>query len=366
MSLACLAQKKVTLFVGTYTQGSSKGIYVFDFDTHTGDATIKNTVASSNPSFLAISPNNNNLYAVNEDGDDANNGGNISAFGFHQRKKQLQFINKQPTRGNHPCYVTVDASGQWAIAGNYSGGSFSIYKILPNGALDTVHQHIEHQGKGANKSRQDKPHVHATYLSTSNRFLLVPDLGIDKLQVYDFDASTGKAAYNAGSSISVAGGSGPRHVVIHPTLPYAYLVQELTGTIAAFSWNETTGKLKLLQTISSVPENYKGSLGGADIHISPNGRFLYSSNRGELNDIAIFAIDAANGVLQYQGNAPVQGKKPRNFCFDPSGKFLLVANQDTDNIKIFTWNEETGALQFTGKTIEMPNPVCLVWSSQKK
>jgi 6-phosphogluconolactonase len=354
------AQNKATLFVGTYTSGDSKGIYVFEFDSQTGHAVLKSTQACSNPSFLAVSPNNKYVYAVNEDGNDNNTGGGISAFGFNKRKKRLTPINTQLTKGNHPCYVSVDNTGQWVIAGNYSGGSFSIFKIRPNGGLDSAHHHTVHSGRGANAARQEKPHVHATYLSADNRFLLVPDLGIDKLQVYQFDATTGNASFNNGS-IAVAGGAGPRHVTIHPSLPYAYLVQELTGTVAVFSWNGSTGQLKLLQTISAVPEGYKGSFGGADIHISPNGKFLYSSNRGELNDIATFKIDETNGTLEYAGSTPVLGFKPRNFCFDPSGKFLLVANQDANHINIFSWNEQTGQLNFTGKTIAVPAPVCLVW-----
>ena len=220
---------------------------------------------------------------------------------------------------------------------------------------------IQHQGKSVNKERQEKAHVHQTLLTDDNKHLLVADLGIDKLLVYDFDNTTGIATDNAASSINVSLGSGPRHAAIHPSNKYVYLTEELSGTVGAFGFDNATGKLKLFQTISAVPEDYKGGFSGADIHVSPDGKFLYASNRGELNNLVIYKIDQSTGVLSIVGYQPTLGTKPRNFNFDPSGDFLLVANQESDNIAIFSVNHETGLLTDTGKQITVPNPVCLVW-----
>ena len=244
------------------------------------------------------------------------------------------------------------------IAANYTGGSFSIAPINKDGSIAADKKVIQHEGKSSNKERQEKAHVHQTLLTADNKHLLVADLGMDKFSVYDFDKSNGTVKENA--AVSVSAGSGPRHAAIHPSNKYVYLTEELSGSVAAFSFSDE-GKLKLLQTISAVPEDYKGSLGGADIHVSADGKFLYASNRGELNDIVIFSVDSATGVLKVVGHQSTLGIKPRNFSFDPTGNFLLVANQDSDNIIIFSVNHETGLLIDTGKMITVPNPVCLVW-----
>lgn len=352
--------QKSKLIIGTYTGAKSEGIYVYDFNTSNGDSKFISSIKSSNPSFVAVSPDQQYLYAVNEDADSLNNGGMLSAYQFDKKKKHLSFINQQPTGGNHPCYVTVDKTGKWVIAANYTGGSFSVTPVNGDGSLGADKQLIQHSGKSINKERQEKAHVHTTVLTADNKHLLVADLGIDKLMVYDFDAANGTATLNEKASVTVSGGSGPRHVAIHPSQKFVYLTEELSGTVAAFNF-DADSKLKLFQTISAVPENYKGSLGGADIHVSADGKFLYASNRGELNDLVIFSIDAATGVLKLAGHQSTLGLKPRNFNFDPSGNFLLVANQESNSIIIFSVNHETGLLTDTGKRIEVPNPVCLVW-----
>jgi 6-phosphogluconolactonase len=360
VSFVCHAQK-AKLIIGTYTGGKSEGIYIYDFNTSTGDNKFISSIKSSNPSFLAVSPDKKYLYAVNEDADSLNNGGMVSAFKFDKKKKHLSFINQQPSGGNHPCYVSVDKTGKWAIAANYTGGSFSILKVNEDGSVSAPKNTIQHKGESINKERQEKAHVHQTLLSNDNKNILVADLGMDKVMVYIFNAVYGTATVRPGAAITVSAGSGPRHLAFHPSNKYVYLTEELTGTVAAFNYDSITGKLKLFQTISAVPEDYKGSLGGADIHVSADGKFVYASNRGELNDIVIYSIDAATGVLSVVRHQSTLGIKPRNFNFDPSGNFLLVANQDSDNIIIFSVNHETGLLTDTGKKITVPNPVCLVW-----
>lgn len=352
--------QKSKLIIGTYTSGKSVGIYIYNFDTKTGDSDSVSAIKSSNPSFLAVSPDKKYLYAVNEDADSLNNGGKVSAFKFDKKKKHLAFINQRPSGGNHPCYITIDKTGRWVIVANYSGGSFSVSALDKDGSISPDRKVIQHYGKSVNIERQEKAHVHQTLLTGDNKHLLVADLGTDKLIVYDFDKTTGIASDNNNSTISVSAGSGPRHAALHPSGKYVYLTEELSGTVAAFTFSDN-GKLKLMQRISAVPEDYKGTLSGADIHVSPDGKFLYASNRGELNNLVIYKIDEATGVLSVVGFQPTLGIKPRNFSFDPTGNFLLVANQDSDNISVFTVNHETGLLTDTGKSINVPNPVCLVW-----
>jgi 6-phosphogluconolactonase len=357
--MALAAQNKsLYLLLGTYTKGKSEGLYVYKFDTKTGTATYTSHIASSNPSFIAVAPGNKFVYAVNEDADSNGTGGRVSAYQFDAAKGQLTLLNQQPSGGNHPCYVTVDKTNRWVLAGNYNSGSMTVLPIQKNGALGNITSIIVHEGKGPNSPRQDKPHVHGTFLANNNKDLFVPDLGIDKVMVYRFNAANGSVA--ALPPIATEPGGGPRHLAIHPNGKFLYLVQELLGSIAVYSY---PGKdsAKLLQTHSALPLTYKGPLSGADIHISPDGKFLYSSNRGNSNTIAIFSINSKTGQITLLAHQPVLGLKPRNFNFDPSGNYLLVANQDSDEVVIFKRNKKTGLLINTGNRITVGNPVCIKW-----
>ena len=361
LTLAGFSQQSY-LFVGTYTEGpfkngDSKGIYVYKFDGVTGDLKLVSTQATDNPSYLALASGGKLVYAVGET--DGARPGSVSAFSFDKKTGQLTFINKQPSNGDAPCYVSVDAHRKWALVANYSGGNFSALPIGANGALGTPTQTIQHVGSGANKGRQERAHVHSTILSPDEKYLLVCDLGIDKLEMLHFNsAATQKPLTPAADSfINVDPGAGPRHTAFFPGKPYVYLINELKGTVDAFHFEG--GKLKLLQQLSSHPDGYKGDIGSADIHISPNGKFLYASNRGDANSLAIFSINPTNGKLTLKGFQSTQGKTPRNFMIDPSGRWLLVANQNGKNVVVFKIDQQTGLLTDTGKKIELPAPVCL-------
>ena len=349
-----------TLFVGTYTSGASKGIYSFAFDSQSGAFQALDSIQSSNPSFLCLSPNNRFLYAVNEDADSLGRGGYVSAYRVRSKKGSFKRLNQVSSGGNHPCYVSILPNGKSLYVANYSTGSIGVFSIQKNGQLDTLSQLISHIGKSINKNRQERAHVHATYLSADGNYLFAPDLGIDKLMLYKTDFSAAKIMANNPAYVAVRGGAGPRHVVMHPSQPYVYLTEELTGTLSVFSFKD--GAIKLLQTISTVAEDYKGSFGVADIHISDDGKFVYASNRGDANNIVIYAVDNNTGLLNIIGFQSTLGIKPRNFSIDPSGNFLLVANQESDNIVIFKRDSITGLLTDTGKRILVPNPVCLIWS----
>ncbi|NCT93764.1 MAG: lactonase family protein [Chitinophagaceae bacterium] len=344
------------LFVGTYTSGDSKGIYVYRFNNATGTAQwVSNTDSCSNPSFLSLAPNGQYVYAVNETG--GKQPGRVSAYRFDAQTGRLHFMNTQASGGDHPCFVTTDQTGKWVIAGNYTGGNLSALKVNPDGSLAPAAQIIQHEGSSANKQRQNKAHVHSTFFAPDFKQLLVPDLGMDKVMLYDFNPgnpqplSTSKQAY-----VAAAPGSGPRHLVFHPNKQFVYVLEELSGTIKSYTYRN--GKLEDLQVIATHPDDFKGQPGSADIHISPDGKFLYASNRGEENNLAIFTIDPGTGKLKANGYQAIPGKGPRNFIIDPSGKHLLVANQYTNNIVIYAVNTATGALTEQSQ-IAVPNPVCL-------
>ena len=347
------------LVVGTYTGGKSEGIYLFKFNS--GDASFKEVshAKTSNPSYLVVSPDQKFVYSVSEDAKD-NNGGEIAAFRFDKEKGELNFVNKQLTGGDHPCYVDIDRTGKWVFAGNYSSGSLSVLPVNPDGSLSKAISVIRHEGSGKDPKRQEKPHVHCTIISPDNKWLYVPDLGIDKVMIYSFDEKTGRLTASKQSFAASTAGAGPRHFTFHPNGKFAYLVEELSGHVVAYQM--MNGQLKLLQRTSTLPRGKTGNAGSADIHVSPDGKFLYASNRGDFNNIAIFKVDANNGKLAIVGFQPTLGKAPRNFNFDPSGNYLLVGNQDSDEIVIFKRNLKSGVLADTGKRIAVGKPVCLKWA----
>lgn len=361
MFLLCslnLFSQEYFMFVGTYTNGESKGIYVYSFNAATGEATpVSVAEGIKNPSFLAIAPSGKYLYSVNEN----NSAGEATAFGFDRATGKLTLINKQVTGGKGPCYIATDANGKWVMVGHYGSGTITAFQTDKDGGLKSPAQQIAHTGTSVNTQRQEKAHVHATVFSPDQRLLLVPDLGMDKIMMYRFDPAFYKKPLTASKKqafVTTKPGSGPRHLSLHPKLPYLYLIEELQGTISAYRYDKDT--LKLIQNISSHPADYTGTKGSADIHVSPDGKFLYASNRGDAHNLAIFSINPDNGKLAAKGFQSTMGTVPRNFIIDPTGNYLLVANQQSSNIVIFKRDKETGQLQATGKEINVPSPVCLV------
>lgn len=347
------------LFVGTYTSGESEGIYVYKFDPATGLFTHVSTAKGlSNPSFLTIAPDKKHVYAVSEFGKDRT--GSVYAFSFDAASGQLQLLDQQDGVGSGPCHINMDKAGKFAITGNYAGGSVSVMPIQADGTVGATAQTIIHTGSSIVASRQQAPHVHSINFSPDGKQVFVPDLGIDKIMVYDFLASHPIAPLRPAAvpSVSIEPGGGPRHFTFHPNGRHAYVVHEISGKVTAFRYGN--GALEPVQTISGAPADYKGTVfSSADIHVSPDGKHLYMSNRGELNNISIFTIDAATGKLALTGHQPSGGKHPRNFLIHPSGKYLLAANQNGHNIVVFSRDAATGLLTPTGQEIKVPSPVCL-------
>ncbi len=350
------------LLTGTYTRGISTGIYVYQFNSQNGSATIVDSIQTSNPSYLAVSANGKFVYAVNE-GVKNGDSDKISAFAFNNKTGKLSLLNEVSCRGKNPCYVTIDKTGKWVMAGNYSSGNLVVLPVQNDGSLGDATTVIQHYGSGP-KARQAQPHVHATVLSPDNKFLYVPDLGIDKIMAYAFNSTSGTLTPAKDSAVVMQPGAGPRHFDFSPNGKWAYLLQELSGEVTAFAYKK--GKLKPVQTISMLPPHYTGYFTSADIHVSPNGRYVYASTRDSLNNIAIFKTDALSGKLTLVGHQSTLGRTPRNFNFDPSGNFLLVANQNTHNIVVFRIDHVTGLLTDTGNRIEVGHPVCLKWVSVSK
>jgi 6-phosphogluconolactonase len=357
LSLSLYSQKTNDQFlvIGTYTSDKSEGIYVYKFNTETGENSFVSSVKTSNPSYLAISPNKKFVYAVNEDAP-----GNVTAFVFNKPDHKLLQLNKQPSQGKHPCYITVDKNGKWVIVGNYSSGTVAVYPVNKDGSLGNATDSVQHEGSSVNSERQEAAHVHATVLNKNNKTLYVPDLGLDKVMIYNLDNKTGKLKEFRTPFVMTEPGAGPRHIDIHPNGKYAYLMEELTGAVSVYKI-EKDGYLSLLQNVSGLPRDFTGAVGSADIHVSPDGKFLYCSNRGESNTIGIFSINQSDGQLLWIDHQSTLGKTPRNFNFDPSGNFLLVANQNSDEIVIFKRDKQTGLLTDTGKRINVSKPVCLKW-----
>jgi 6-phosphogluconolactonase len=350
------------LFVGTYTGKGSKGIYWLNFNSQTGVSTlISSTDTASNPSFICVAPSGKYLYAVSEDGNKEH--GHISAYAINTKTKSLEFINKVPSNGDHPCFVAINKKANWLVAANYSSGSLASFSVNPNGSINESTQKIVHTGSGPNKQRQASPHVHATFFGPNFTSVWAPDLGSDKIAVYDFNDKTSTPLSNtAAHEIISSPGSGPRHLTFSPNKMFVYVIEELTGTVSAYKVKGT--KATFVQNIKTHPENVKSTFGSADIHITPNGKFLYASNRGEENNLAIFSIHPITGKLTNLGYQSVSGIGPRNFTIDPTGQYVLVANQITNNIVTFYINQATGLLKELPTQINIPNPVCLVFNKQ--
>ena len=357
------AQKKPYLLVGTYTSGKAEGIYVYSFDTKNADNNFISVVKTSNPTYLAISPDKKIVYTVNENADTTGSvvSGSVTALLFNDATGTLTLLDKQLSGGTSPCYVAVDRSGKYVFAGNYSSGTVAVFPVKNNGSINAASQVIANSGTGPNVQRQEGPHVHATVVSPDNNYLFVPNLGTDKVMIYRINKTTGKLTPAPTPFAKTDGGAGPRHFDFAPNKKYAYLMEEMSGNVIAYRYNN--GKINKIQSISCVAKDFTGTVGAADIHVSPDGHFLYCSNRGDANTITIFSISQQTGKLTIVGFQPSLGKTPRNFNFDPTGNFLLVANQQSDNIVIFKIDKKTGLLTDTGKQISVPNPVCVKWIS---
>jgi len=353
------------LLVGTYTgSGKSEGIYVYRFDTASGSITRLASAQTVNPSYLVVSKDRQHVYAVNElpgDNGPASQRGGISAFRFDPASGQLTFVNRVSSDGNDPAYLALSPDGRYLLTANYSvasnpGGSFAVFplegeRVLPS--ILTVH----HDGSGPVTGRQDNSHVHSTVFSPDGRYLFAQDLGADKLYSYRYtpDGTRGLFGPTESRYTLVKPGSGPRHMVFDEAGKHAYVTTEMNASVLVYDYDD--GKLTLKQTLPMTAPDFKGKIGGSAIHLSPDGRFLYTTNRGDANEILTYAVNPADGQLKLLNRRSTLGKSPREFAIDPTGRWLIVGNQDSDSVYFFRRNPETGELASDPKKIEIGSPV---------
>jgi 6-phosphogluconolactonase len=348
------------VLVGTYTSTKSKGIYSFRFDADTGDLQPLGAPAETvNPSYLVVSPDQRFVYAVNELHGCGNEQGAVSAFRFDAASGALTFINKVSSLGEDPCYLSLSPDGQNLFVANYSSGSLSALAVQADGSLAGPVETLSHVGHGPNPERQKAAHVHMVLPSPDNQFLFATDLGEDR--VYAYRCEPGSQAFPLRQAeppfTVVAPGAGPRHLAFSQDGRFVYLIEEMAEGVVAFKRH--AARLEPIQTVRVADEPWPDDTGAAALHFSPDGKFLYASNRANANELAIYSVDTQAGTLTPVGHQASLGKKPRDFCIDPTGRFLLVANQDSDNVVIFRPDLQTGILTPTGKSVEVGSPVCL-------
>ena len=353
------------LVVGTYTgSGKSEGIYVFRFDAGTGAITRLASAQTVNPSYLVVSHDRQHVYAVNElpgDNGPASQRGGISAFRFDPPSGQLTFVNRVSSYGNDPAYLALSPDGRYLLAANYSvasnpGGSFAVFP-LEGDRVDPSVLTVHHDGSGPVKGRQDNSHVHSTVFSPDGRYLFAQDLGADKIYSYRYtpDGSRGLFGPTEQRYTLVKPGSGPRHLIFDQAGKHAYLTTEMNASVSVYDYDD--GKLTLKQTLPMTSPGFKGKVGGGAIHLSPDGRFLYATNRGDVNEILTYAVNPSDGHLKLLGRTSTLGKTPREFAIDPTGRWLIVGNQDSDSVYFFRRNPDTGELASDPKRLEIGSPV---------
>ena len=354
--------KEMLVYIGTYTSGksNSKGIYIYKLNLDSGELTPYKVVENvAEPSYLTIDKNRKYLYAVNETVEyEDRKSGAVSAFAIDRKTGDLTFLNRQPSLGGAPCYIIVSENGRFVLVANYVGGNVSVFPVETDGKLGASVDLEQHSGTGANNDRQEAAHAHSIVLDNKNRFAVSCDLGADKIFVYQFDKKTGKLTPNDLPFFQTVAGAGPRHFVFHQNDKFAFVINELNSTITALNYDDRRGILTEIQTVPTLPADFSGENTCADIHIAPNGKFLYGSNRGH-DSIASYLIDENTGKLELIEYTSTLGKTPRNFAIEPGGRFLLAANQNSDSVVVFRIDEQTGKLAPAGSAAEIPMPVCL-------
>lgn len=351
------------LLVGTQAQGTSKGIYAYRFDEATGELTQTALAAAiETPSFMALAPGGERLFSVSEVNHFAGqNGGGVTGFNLNRQNGHLTEINGVSTKGTGPCHVAVDHTGQCVFVANYSGGSAASFHLDKDGRLSEAVSFFQYTGHGPNKDRQEKAHAHRVTLSPDNRFLLVNDLGLDEIHIYKLDAKTAKLTPNQPAAWKSAPGAGPRALRFHPNNKWVYCVTELTSTVVVLHWNAEQGTMEAVQTVKLLPEGYKGETRACDIVFDRKGEFAYVANRDN-NFMASFTVSGTDGKLTMMERTSCGGKTPRHIALSPNERWLLVANQDSNNLSVFARDAKTGKLADSGKSFPLANPQCLVFA----
>ena len=363
MPVTATAAQNSRVYIGTYTGTTSKGIYVARFDSQSGKlGSPELAIETTNPSFLAIHPKGQWLYAVGEVSNfQGKPEGVISAFRIDENAGRLELINQQPSGGAGPCHLALDKTGKCLLVANYGSGSVAAIPVESDGRLSSPGIAIQHHGSSLNRQRQEGPHAHFVTADPNSHFALACDLGLDKVLVYRLSPAQPFLTANDPPSVSLKPGSGPRHLAFHPNGRFVYVINEMASSLTVCSYDAPKGILKELETRSTLPPEFKGENTCAEVQIHPSGSFVYGSNRGH-NSIAIFRVNPRDGRVQRIENVACGGKTPRHFALDPTGKWLLVENQDSNNVVVFAVDANTGHMTPTGEKIEIGAPVCLVFA----
>jgi 6-phosphogluconolactonase len=345
-------------YIGTYTHNTaSEGIYLCDLNPHTGELAIVGAAPRvENPSYLALHPNGRTLFAC---GEQTAGAGLATALRIDADSGALSLLNQESTLGPGPCHVSVDHAGRMVMVANYNGGSLAVFPVLSTGALGPASDFYQLTGSGPHPQRQERAHAHSIWPDPSQNWALACDLGSDRVLVYGLDRTNAQLRPARSPHVRVEPGSGPRHLAFHPNQRWVYLLNEIRSAVTLFDWHADRGLLVEVEHVPALPADFEGSNSAADIHLTPNGRFLYASNRGQ-DALAIFAIDQISGKLTLRGYQPTGGKHPRNFCIDATGRWLLVANMHSDSIVTFRLDAATGGLTPTGAVLNVPSPSCIL------
>ena len=351
------------LIIGTYTKTQDKGLFVYKFDSKTGKLSFEaNSEGVKNPSYLAISKDGSKVYSVNESG--TNRKGGVSAFNLNQKTGELALINEQETKGAGPCYISIANDQKYVFTANYAGGNVSALPLNDDGSIGILAQVVQHEGQSINPNRQKEPHSHSVIFSPDGAILYNADLGTDKLYAYQYNPNEAQPLSDANPAFTkIEAGFGPRHFEFNKQANRVYLISELTAMISVFDIKDKN--LNLIQNISMNTSDFKGTNGAADIHLSNDGKFLYATNRGTANEIVIFKVAKNSGELERIASVSSKGETPRNFMIDPTDQFLLVANQNSNDVYVFKRDKKTGLLTDINEKITIGNPVCLKMTPSK-
>lgn len=350
------APAPIVAYIGTFTNTGSAGVYRVRLNPADGSISAPAVAARTrDPEYLAFSPDQTQLYVANE------LESTISAYAVDRATGALRFLNRQPTGGGNAAHLAVDPSGRILVVADYPNGTVAVFPIRPDGSLGRRSGFYQQRGPhGPNSDRQKGPHAHCVTFSPDGRFVTVCDLGLDRVFVYRVDAEHGTLTPDDPAFASVPPGAGARHSVFSPDGRFLYVVNEMGGSVCVFAYDAANGALTLRQTISTLPASYHGFNGSAEIAVSPDGRFVYASNRGP-NSIAVFAASPADGRLTRVEITPSGGDGPRGFALSPDGKWLLCANQNSNNVRVFAVNRNTGRLTLTPAQASIPQPVCVLF-----
>lgn len=346
-------------YIGTYTSGSSQGIYQANLDSETGALSQPELMAElDNPAFLTLHPHGTFLFACSEiRRDGKREGAKLAAYGIVSDGR-LVYLNSQPTGGSGPCFVSTDSGGRVALVAHYASGSIVSLPIAADGTLGPISQLNQHSGSGPRTDRQEAPHAHCIVADPSNRFACAVDLGIDQVAMYAIETSAGSIAAKPHNIYHAQPGSGPRHLTFHPSGQFAFLINELANTLTVLSWEADQGAFREWHSVNTLPDDFRGESITAEVLVHPNGRFVYGSNRGH-DSLVVFEFDAAVKRLHCLQHISCGGKTPRNFRIDPNGRILLCANQDSNSIVAFQIDRESGLLTTTSQSITIGHPSCI-------